>query len=566
MKSRISYFDATIFRKNLTRFAPAWGLFTVWLLLAVFTNCSINFVQAGSNLLDLAQFHCSYAFFFAPLCAQLLFGDLFNARMCNALHALPLRRETWFGTNVISGFTLHLIPAVSATVLAGLLLGLGGYEGNMAVVPLFLLTIILQYLFFFGIAVFSIFFAGSRFAHVVVYLLLNFGALLLQWLVSSLYTPMFYGVRTNPEPFQLFAPIAKLTEAPFLEVEMTSIINNMEYRMPVDTKNILRGDGFGYYFVAAAAGVLLLLGALWLYRRRKLECAGDFLAIRGLCPVFALIFTLMVGTFFQEISAGILLLPGLVIGWFTSLMLLERTGRVFKKKNFLRGGALIGIFLLTLAISAWDPLGIEEWVPEAEKVESVSIYEGHYSYTGKKEILLLEEQEDVETVIGIHRDCLERWLNHTDSYYRIGNDIVFTVGNEDSIPLTISYQLKNGRIVSRYYYIRGEENYQQLNRWLSQPEAVLGELVTEAEFLAQNEYVKVRLPNSSGSRTIFGQENMASLHQAIVADCEAETMAQELNYYIGEDICYILEFSNGLRLYVYENSLNTYHWIRSHIT
>jgi len=71
---------------------------------------------------------------------------------------------------------------------------------------------------------------------------------------------------------------------------------------------------------------------------------------------------------------------------------------------------------------------------------------------------------------------------------------------------------------------------------------------------------------ASGGRTIFGQENMASLHQAIVADCEAETMAQELYYYLGEDSCYILEFSNGLRLYVYENSLNTYNWIRSHIT
>ena len=32
MKSRISFFNATVFKKNLTRFAPAWGLYTVLLV------------------------------------------------------------------------------------------------------------------------------------------------------------------------------------------------------------------------------------------------------------------------------------------------------------------------------------------------------------------------------------------------------------------------------------------------------------------------------------------------------------------------------------------------------
>ena len=37
------------------------------------------------------------------LAALVLFGDLDNPRMCNALHALPLRRETWFFSHAAAG-------------------------------------------------------------------------------------------------------------------------------------------------------------------------------------------------------------------------------------------------------------------------------------------------------------------------------------------------------------------------------------------------------------------------------------------------------------------------------
>ena len=128
MKSRISYFDKTVFKKNLPRFAPAWGLCTVWLVLAIVTICMYP-EMAGSNLMDMGQAYCVFTFLYAPLCTQLLFGDLlYNTRMCNALHALPLKRDTWFFTNVASGFAFFLIPTVTSARLAALLLGLGVFR------------------------------------------------------------------------------------------------------------------------------------------------------------------------------------------------------------------------------------------------------------------------------------------------------------------------------------------------------------------------------------------------------------------------------------------------------
>ena len=159
MKSRTSFFNATVFKKNLTRFAPAWGLYTVLLVLTVFTECTWV-ERAGSNLLNLGETHGAFALFYAPLCTQLLFGDLlYNTRMCNALHALPLKRETWFFTNILSGYAFFLIPTLAASALAWLLMAGSGYPGSMAVVPLFLLTALLQFTCFFGISTFASFFA-----------------------------------------------------------------------------------------------------------------------------------------------------------------------------------------------------------------------------------------------------------------------------------------------------------------------------------------------------------------------------------------------------------------------
>lgn len=49
---------------------------------------------------------------------MLLFGDLYNSRMCNALHAMPMRRETLFLTNVVSGLLFSMIPTAVMALLS----------------------------------------------------------------------------------------------------------------------------------------------------------------------------------------------------------------------------------------------------------------------------------------------------------------------------------------------------------------------------------------------------------------------------------------------------------------
>ena len=97
MKLRTSFCNKTLLRKNITRFSPVWGVYTLCLLVGMglmymdADNGKVNFWFA-SHMAKSIQIMGLVNLFFAPITAMLLFGDLFNSRMCNAIHAMPLRR------------------------------------------------------------------------------------------------------------------------------------------------------------------------------------------------------------------------------------------------------------------------------------------------------------------------------------------------------------------------------------------------------------------------------------------------------------------------------------------
>ena len=567
MKSRTSYFDKTIFRKNLTRFAPAWGLYTVFLLMALVTLIGSGSRWFATNVCDFVHIHSVISPCYALLCAQLLFGDLYNSRMCNALHALPLRRETWFGTHVASGFTFHLIPTVIFTVLAALYALLAGHEGDWFTAVIWLLGVNLQFACFFGIAVLSAFCVGSRFAQAVIYGILNFGSLILGWLVDTIFVPMYYGIKINMEPFFWFSPVGQMLQNPFCEHTQTYYYD--EWRP--GTLEI--GENFYYYFIVAAIGIALLVAALQLYRRRKLECAGDFMALRGMEPVFLVVYTIIVGAVFHfasdeifGLSEYLFLFIGFAVGWFTGKMLLERTTRVFRLKNVLRCGTLIAVCGLVLIITALDPFGIERWVPETDDVESVTIADGHYSYHNAE--LTLEDREDIRRIIAIHEETLEDYrddISHEAVFTDVYDELILEQEAETmnfSSAFTLTYQLKNGRTVKRYYNIwLGDETGLYLKELFSRPEAVL-DFPDVEEFLKANNPVVVTDTWVGNDTYVFSQADIRGLYDAILADCAAGTMAQQWDFHSGVHSLYWVHSEYGLDITVYSDCENTVRWLR----
>ncbi len=507
MKLKTSYFNGTAFWKNITRFAPAWVLYTVILLLFMLADMRGSWEWSyaaviADSIAPLAILNLGYAF----LCAQLLFGDLYNSRLCNALHAMPLRREGWFFSNVSAGLAFSLIPNLLVAFLTFLL------ANQFSVVALlWLAAMTLQYLFFFGIAVLSAYCVGNRFAMVLVYGIINGFSLIACWLIKILYEPNLYGIEILEDSFIGFSPVAQMQIYDFVGIH--TVWENGEVSHAV----MEIGNGWGYLGICAVLGVAAIGMALLLYRKRNLECAGDLIAVKSLSPVFLVLYTLCGGAvcqaffylFFGEKQTAFLVV-GLIVGFFTGRMLLDRTVRVFQKKNIIAFTVLLLCVAGSLILTRIDPLGITRWVPAVEEVESIRYYTGAESIR-ETEKLVITDKEQIENLIAVHRYGVESRTTHRD------------------VQVYFTYTLKNGTERQRYYYIdKNSEAGQILRKEMNRIERVLR--LTEKELTSFHENLLL-VYSGKGDEKVPDPEQSAKLLEAIYLDCAEGNMAQDVNIY-----------------------------------
>lgn len=433
MKSRTSYFNATVLRKNLLRFSPLWGIYTAVLLLTYFSGFVNSYWTRGGLVEAICNNFSGVGvepFLYAFVCALVLFGDLYKSSLCNALHAMPLRREGWFLTNLLSGILFYLIPTLSIALLGTIFALIRGAFDVWYVPLLGMLCDNLSFLCFFGIAAFSALCVGSRFAMTLVYLFLNFGFLLISWLIDSLYTSQLYGIRIGEDWFREYAPVANS-----LYVVSAYEDRGVNYVLPEYLPSLLQ---------IALLGVIFFGFALLLYRRRHLESAGDFMAVQFFKPIFLVMYTLTIGAVFYMDSV-LYFIAGIVLGFFSCQMLLQRTVRVFRAKAFLGAAVFIAVLLVSIFIVRQDPLDVEDWMPDEDDVESVTLYDGH----GKEysDQITLSRSYEIEDVLLIHDQALEDKAPEP----RYDEE-----GEWEDIPridFIIEYHLENGQTVSRYYYL-----------------------------------------------------------------------------------------------------------------
>ena len=124
MKLKTSFFNLTAFKKNLLRFSPIWALYTVFLLVAFFGSTGQDSVYVARDAVYMIRGMAPVNLIYGGLCAMFLFGDLFNSRLCNALHAFPVRREGWLLTGIAAG----ILDGLSLTTLKGALMARGTRE------------------------------------------------------------------------------------------------------------------------------------------------------------------------------------------------------------------------------------------------------------------------------------------------------------------------------------------------------------------------------------------------------------------------------------------------------
>ena len=591
MKSRTSCFNGPVLRKNLSRFAPAWILYTVCLLLGLvlLADSGVEY-WLSANIAQGIGFMGMVNFGYGILMALLLFGDLTNPRMCNALHALPLRRETWFCTNVLSGMLCSLIPTVIMAVPAVAASFFSAMERGWQIPLYWLLGTNLEYVFFFGLAVFCMLLAGSRVGAAVIYCIANFLSILAYYLAEVIYVPHLPGVVAQMAPFLPFCPVAKLVDMRLIETEQIKDFTG--YATDGSETYQLHGsftvsDQWWYVWAIAAVGVVLLVLALLMYRRRKLECAGDLMATKNQEIPFLALFSLVAAGVFQLVYVAVVgyeaygssafLWVGLAVGWFAGLMLLRRSSRVFSGRSFL-GLAVMAVLLgLSLVVNSMDPFGITRWTPKAEEVESVTL---RLSYMSQ---ITLENKDDIEEAIRLHALAAEA---------RLGGELgavntAAELEDGDGTFIEIDYELKNGTTAEREYLILIDSEAGDITRtFFSRIEAIFSDYYTSISWKPYPESPEdlrslmktaegVSLYGANLSEEQLTSEVLDALAEAIIADAEAGNLVQHAAFHPepavwGEDgyVSYYdysldINFPQGgaLWLDVYADSEHTVAWL-----
>ena len=496
MKSRISFFNAAVLKKDITRFAPAWGLYLTGMLLSMLTLFPSSEYHLSRDLGLTIGPLSAVNFCYALVCGALLFGDLFNSRLCNALHAMPMRRESWFVTHLVSGLLMSAVPNLVVALCMMPRLGAFWFAGLIWVGGL-----TLSYLFCFGAAALSAMCTGSRFAMTLVYGLINFLSILVMWTVQFLFESALFGIQINTLPFVFLSPVAWLCtrELAFVDFSVGYSINGWPY---------LAGIGI--------IGILLLAVALILYRKRHLEGAGDFITVRFLSPVFLVLYSLAAGMllfiFFNLFGTEenyFFLAVGIAVGFITGRMLISRTVKVFRAGTFIGLAVMLAVIFGSLGLLKMDAFGIVRWQPKEENVASVSVRHAYdeYSYTA-------DDPEEIRQLLDIHSQIID---TRDHSIPRWGTNIVLT------------YNLTDGRTVTRYYPTDYTiEAGQALARLFSKPEYVLH---TDDPEALKEKLNYIALDAYTGSYRIVTGKAAQELLDAIIADCEAGLMNQDWNYH-----------------------------------
>ena len=529
MKSRTSFFNFTVLKKDLTRYAPLWGLYTVFVLLFLLLAWDDSTAAQFVNILpELLYGMAVLNFIYAGIASLLLFSDLHKPRMSNMLHALPLRREGWFFTHVTAGMLFCLIPNGLGALICAPFMGQYLYG-----VLLWLAVMVMEYLIFFGIGCFSALCTGTSLGSLLIYGLINFLAPLCAWLVQTFYEPLLYGIEIDLERIARLSPVVMLSDVDFLEMTY----NNMNGTTTLDK---FYPETWGYLGIAAGVGLVLMALAILLYRKRHLESAGDLIACKGVGPVFLGLYTLLMasifyltGDMFDDSFGFVLTLVGFAVGFFTGRMLLEKRVNVFGKRSLLAFVISAAVFFGSFLLTSLDPIGITRRIPTADQVTQVSISPN--SYNMRDRAATLTDPGDIDAVLAIHKYAVEN-------------------RDTEGIPtnsVCILYTLENGRTMKRFYRIPTTEAA-PLHRIYSRPEVVLGtadpaafmEQVKQLDYypyengqllvhmsswrydnVSPEDYTEpVYLVNFSGS---FADNATAkALVEAIYADCRAGVLSQ----------------------------------------
>ena len=458
MKSKISFFNKTVFWKNVTLYWPIWTVYTLTLLFALPFMVWVNYADSLRNgvLTDVEKIECiSYTLWIEPyvwiisimavVTGMAVYSYLYNSKSANMIHSLPVDRSQLYGTNVITGVAFLTIPQI-LTFFVTMFICLNYEMTNIEYLAQWLLICLGIDIVAFGIVTFCAFFTGQLVTMPVYAIIINCLSFVFLGIIDVIVGSFAYGVNgagfINYELAKWFSPIYAIG----IDVSMDPYYDKFGNLTGIE----VTGAWELLIYVVVAVG--LVIAAYFVYQKRNIEQAGDLITVGWVKPIFrwgvgfcggflcSIYVTAVLDGLGMPILPLVFIILSIICGiifYFVADMFVQKSFRVFGKKCWKN----CGIFVISLLVSYAALYGYakyeENLIPDVDDIEYATI---EYGYTSKF------KGEEAQKVIDMHKEILA----HKDIFRNASY-------NWDVERISVSYMLESGRYISRYYLIPVEQ-------------------------------------------------------------------------------------------------------------
>ena len=489
MKSKISFFNAGIFKSMLKRFWPLWAVYLAGWFLGLPLLTLVERINGGpfipayfTSLQELFRSELISSFIMAILVAMAMYSFLYSSRSTGLIASMPVRREAVFCSAYLAG----LLPVVAANLIIAALnfvFTLGSPVSTGIVLKANALLFAgnsMCFVIFYGIAVLIAMMTSNIVALPALYVIFNFLFLGMEQIIRIIFHQFIFGFADEfGSTLEFLSPIVYL----FGKVNMDcAVVSNLDYSIVNVTS--VNFTGFSYVLIYFAAGIALSVIALLIFRKHRMESSGDVIAIPCLRPVFkygvaacaalcfGLFFYVVVTAMIDNCAAEVFILGmiiGAFIGYFASDMLINKSFHVFRGNwvGFIIFSCCCVIFVL---FCAFDVFGIAKSLPDASEVESVVC---------PNQDAWLQNEEDIAKLIEVNKAIIaDRDKYETFEYSQ----------NDTPNSIEIHYVLKNGNYISREYTVNADKNFYAFCDVLNSPDIVIERFTPGIEVNAKSIY------------------------------------------------------------------------------
>ncbi len=446
MQSKISLFNKNIYLKNLTRFWPFALIYFLCLMLmhplVIYTE-SLDSYARGFTLSSITFEHFSEStepitvFLASMVIAIAVFSYLYQSRSANMMHAFPVSRDQLFVSNYLSGLTLLILTQLLTALSVNLIL-LGKANDAIWTVWAWFGITVAETIFFYSFAVFMVMFTGQLLAAGIFYMIWNFLYVTVVGLIDGCASLFLYGLDEN---------LITLTEHPLFPVAY--LMKYVGFRVN-DASTYAKVYGINVVAAYVFAGLVFAVLAWFIYKKRRIECAGDFLSMKWTAPIFrwgvvivgsgacSLYVTYLFNDNDTFITFVISLILFGVLFFFASEMFIEKSFRVFRKKLLVECIACVAVLFVACVLLRLDVFGVEKYVPEEKKVSQVTIM-------WDANMVSYEDEEHIGDVCRLHQMVVDN-IDEIREYDTNDSESFFSY-------VTIDYMLEDLSTVSRSYAI-----------------------------------------------------------------------------------------------------------------